>query len=341
MDENNKIFNKIKSYDLLIDDVPKKFWENEEYIYELLDINYEVFNFFSEEKKNSREFVIQLLKKYECFYIYEYLNPSLKEDEDILNLCIEHNLSKVEEKYKLDDKLVRRVLSKRPKSLHYFPEIIRNNIEYVRIAIKKEGFSFIHAGEELRNNIDLVYEATVLSDEPNNIVFERLGDNLKSNKVKLKLLIDNYLKDYKKNEYSLEELLKEIDESIQDEIVKYIESKNVFKNKNWGIKKFRWNSGDSYETGGNNGMTFFVKFCLESFYKDKKDNIKVVTEKEYKSPSLDELFNLLDDEIGNDEIDDSICINSDSESELIYTNIDYIEIRDQKDKIVYQSKTES
>ncbi|MFN6260064.1 MAG: DUF4116 domain-containing protein [Bacteroidota bacterium] len=338
MDTNKKIFNKIKSFDLFIEDVPKEFWENEEYIYKLLDINYDVFNYFTDEKKNSKKFVIQLLEEYKCFRIYTHLNTSLKEDTEILNMCIEHNLDRVPDKYKLDDKLIRKILSSQPKSLHYFPEIVINNIEYVRIAIKKEGISFIHASEELRNNIDIIFEATALSDEPNIIALNHLGEKIKCNKEDLKSLVDKYLKDHTRNEYFLETLLIEIDESLKEEIVKYIDSKKLYKNKKWETKKIKWEDDIFYGTDESNGRTFFVKFRLESFYKNKKANLKVETEKEYRSPTLDDLFILLDDEIGNDQIDDSLCINPDSDSELVNTNIDYIEIRDYANKIVYQSK---
>jgi hypothetical protein len=338
MDNSKKIYNKIKSLDLYIDDVPIEFWNNEEYIYQLLDINYEVFKFFSDEKKNSKDFVVQLIKKYECFRIYEFLPEILKEDKEILNLCIEHNLDNVHDKYKLDDTLIRNVLTKYPKSLCYFPDIVKNNIEYVRISIKKEGDSFIHASEELRSNIDLVYESTTLSEDPNDIIFEDIGEALKRNINDLKLLIDKYLKNHKENEYFIESLIKEIDESLKNDIVKYIENKKLFKNKIWDTKKISWVNDYSYEIEEPQGSSYTVKFLLESFYEDENENIKVEAEKEFHSSNLDELFNILEDEINNDTIDDAICLNHNSKSDLIYTNIDYIEIRDQENKIVYQSK---
>jgi len=333
MDTNKKIFNKIKSFDLYIDDVPSQFWKNEEYIYKLLDINYEVFKFFSEENKNSKDFVVQLIEKYECFRIYEFLPEKLKVDKDILNLCIEHNLDKVPDKYKLDDTLIRNILSKDPKSLCYFPEMVKNNIEYVRISIKKEGISFIHASEELRNNIDLVYESTTLSEDPNNIIFEELGEELKRNITDLKLLIEKYLKNHEENEYFIESLIKEIDENLKDDIVKYLESKKLYKNKIWDTKKISWEDDYSYEIEESKDSIYTVKFVLESFYENENENIKVETEKEYRSSNLDELFEILDDDINN--IDDTICLNHDSKSNLINTNIDFIEIRDHKNKIVY------
>lgn len=61
-----------------------------------------------------------------------------------------------------------------------------------------------------------------------------------------------------------------------------------------------------------------VQFTL-FFGENKKENLKVESENDHKSPTLDQLFILLDDEICNFEIDDSVCINLSTDSELINT----------------------
>ena len=165
-----------------------------------------------------------------------------------------------------------------------------------------------------------------------------MGEVLKKNINDLKLLIDKYLENHKENEYFIESLIKEIDENLKDDIVKYLDSKKLYKNKIWDTEKISWEDDYSYEIEKPKGSIYTVKFVLESFYEDETENISVETEREYHSSNIDDLFALIEDEINNDIIDDSICLNHKSKSHLINTNIEYIEIKDKENKIVYQDK---
>ena len=343
MKNNKQIFNELKKFKIHIDDVPFDFWSNEDFIYKLLDTNEEVFKFFKDEKKNSREFVIKLITENKCYGVYEFLNDLLKDDNEIVNMCIDfrYNIDYVPEKYKLDDAFIKKTLLNTPMKFCYFPESVKDNIEYVKLAIKNEGVNLIHASDTLRCNIDLIYESTYLSKEPNSLVLEELGEKLKKNIPEIKKLIDKYLKNHKANEYLIDSLVKEIDDDIKTTIVEYIDSKNVYKDKIWDTKKIIWDQDFSHETEETverKGEEFIVKFIIESLYEDETENISVVTEREYHSSNIDDLFALIEDDINNDIIDDSICLNHKSKSHLINTNIEYIEIKDKENNIVYQDK---
>lgn len=81
---------------------------------------------------------------------------------------------------------------------------------------------------------------------------------------------------------------------------------------------------------------FTVTFICSSEYEEEKENLEMTFEKVYHASGLENLFGLIEQEIENDSIDDSICINPDAQSELISTNIDYVKITDSKNTVVYQ-----
>lgn len=87
--------------------------------------------------------------------------------------------------------------------------------------------------------------------------------------------------------------------------------------------------------------TYTVRFHLRSYYTDEKFNLEDFQCKEITAASLDELFTLLDDFDPSlyESIDNSSVINHDENAVLDEVNIEYIEIKDEKDKITYEDNS--
>ncbi len=87
--------------------------------------------------------------------------------------------------------------------------------------------------------------------------------------------------------------------------------------------------------------TYTVRFHLRSFHKDEKFDLKDFQNKEITAADLDEVFTLLDDFEPSfyQTIDDSSVINHDKNAKLDEVNVEYIEIKDDKSKIVYKTNS--
>jgi len=87
--------------------------------------------------------------------------------------------------------------------------------------------------------------------------------------------------------------------------------------------------------------TYTVKFHLRSYYTDEKFDLEDFQSKEITAADLDEVFTLLDDFDPSfyQSIDDSSVINNDENAELEEVNLEYIEIKDDQGKIVYEDNT--
>ena len=86
---------------------------------------------------------------------------------------------------------------------------------------------------------------------------------------------------------------------------------------------------------------YTVKFHLRSYYTDEKFDLEDFQSKEITAADLDEVFTLLDDFDPSfyQSIDDSSVINNDENAELEEVNVEYIEIKDDQGKIVYEDNT--
>jgi hypothetical protein len=87
--------------------------------------------------------------------------------------------------------------------------------------------------------------------------------------------------------------------------------------------------------------TYTVKLHLRSYHTDEKFDRQDFQSKEISAKDLDEVFVLLDDFDPSfyETIDDSSVINHDENAELDEVNIEYIEIKDDKGKIVYENNS--
>tara|TARA_B100000497_G_C7545289_1_gene329845 strand:- start:105 stop:380 length:276 start_codon:yes stop_codon:yes gene_type:complete len=87
--------------------------------------------------------------------------------------------------------------------------------------------------------------------------------------------------------------------------------------------------------------TYTVRFHLRSYHTDEKFDQQDFQSKEIIAADLDEVFVLLDDFDPSfyETIDDSSVINHDENAELDEVNIEYIEIKDDKGKIVYENNS--
>ena len=86
---------------------------------------------------------------------------------------------------------------------------------------------------------------------------------------------------------------------------------------------------------------YTVRFHLRSYYSDEKFDLEDFQSKEIAAADLDELFTLLDDFDPSfyQTIDDSSVINHDEKAKLEEVNVEYIEIKDDQGKIVYEDNT--
>jgi len=87
--------------------------------------------------------------------------------------------------------------------------------------------------------------------------------------------------------------------------------------------------------------TYTVRFHLRSYHTDEKYDLEDFQSKEISATDLDEVFVLLDDFDPSfyETIDDSSVINHDENAELDEVNVEYIEIKDDKGKIVYEDNS--
>ena len=86
---------------------------------------------------------------------------------------------------------------------------------------------------------------------------------------------------------------------------------------------------------------YTVRFHLRSYHTDEKFDLQDFQSKEITAADLDEVFTLLDDFDPSfyQTIDDSSVINHDENAELDEVNVEYIEIKDDKGKIVYEDNS--
>jgi hypothetical protein len=87
--------------------------------------------------------------------------------------------------------------------------------------------------------------------------------------------------------------------------------------------------------------TYTVKLHLRSYHNDEEFDLQDFQSKEISAKDLDEVFTLLDDFNPSfyQSIDDSSVINHDENAELEEVNVEYIEIKDDQGKIVYEDNT--
>ena len=87
--------------------------------------------------------------------------------------------------------------------------------------------------------------------------------------------------------------------------------------------------------------TYTVRFHLRSYHTDEKFDLQDFQSKEITAADLDEVFALLDDFDPSfyETIDDSSVINHDENAELDEVNVEYIEIKDDQGKIVYEDNS--
>ena len=87
--------------------------------------------------------------------------------------------------------------------------------------------------------------------------------------------------------------------------------------------------------------TYTVRFHLRSYHTDEKFDLEDFQSKEITATDLDEVFALLDDFDPSfyETIDDSSVINHDENAELDEVNVEYIDIKDDQGKIVYEDNS--
>ena len=81
-------------------------------------------------------------------------------------------------------------------------------------------------------------------------------------------------------------------------------------------------------------MKFFVTFKYSSSYENENENKNIEHTLEYEARSLDELWNILE----NEDFDDEIALNFDAQSNCLVTERDEIKIKDENNKVIWEDK---
>jgi len=81
-------------------------------------------------------------------------------------------------------------------------------------------------------------------------------------------------------------------------------------------------------------MKFFVTFKYSSSYENENENKNIEHTLEYEARSLDELWNILE----NEDFDDEIALNFDAQSNCLVTERDEIKIIDENNKVIWEDK---
>lgn len=83
---------------------------------------------------------------------------------------------------------------------------------------------------------------------------------------------------------------------------------------------------------------FKVTFLLRSFYEDPTNNLSTTERRDFEAATLQELFELLDDEDVIETLDDTPVINAGTNESPDEINIEYVLIHDSNGDLVYRDE---
>lgn len=138
--EKNKImiFNKIKEDSCIFHRIPDKLKNNREFILDILDINYKIFDYLIEEFKSDQE--ILLIKERKIILEKVSLNGN--------------ELQNLTEDLKNDFEVVKNAVKENGLVLEYASDILKNNYEIVKEAYNQNKLSLQFASSDIADKID-------------------------------------------------------------------------------------------------------------------------------------------------------------------------------------------
>jgi hypothetical protein len=168
----------VRSLKIPFDDIPMNAWDDDDFVNDILSLYPRGFSLVEKRKNLDKKQLLDFINDINASGIYEYLSIDLKNDEDIIYNVIPWCIEEVPDKYLLVDKFIRRILKENPNGLSLLPHKIKENKDYVRIAVEINGQALIHASSILRSDIELILIALVYSKVTNDLILDRLGSKI-------------------------------------------------------------------------------------------------------------------------------------------------------------------
>jgi hypothetical protein len=132
---------------------------HDKYIYQVLDEHLENLQYLPEEIKNNKAFILSLVEKYEKIGRYfKYISPYFADDEDVTNKMLDSDASAYEylsERLKKAPQNIIKTLSVMGSLLNKVPADVRNNWNYVRLAIENQPGAIQYADERFKKDIKM------------------------------------------------------------------------------------------------------------------------------------------------------------------------------------------
>ena len=174
----------IESNGLALEYVPIEIVENDDYYYlseKAIKNEKLALKFCCGKMRNNKEKVLFCLKSFQSSTLYTCISNELKNDSEIIDICLNYNpniyielpedvkedlriihrildmnpmlYNRIPEKYKTDKKILFSVLEKNYKMLQYFPEIIKNDNEILIKALQRNlnSLSYFSKRDEVIN----------------------------------------------------------------------------------------------------------------------------------------------------------------------------------------------
>jgi len=206
---------------LVLEFVPAIYQNNKDIVLAACLNNYKAIKYASLHVQKDREFMKNIMEKYN---IVKYINPLLYNDKEMIMLLIKYEnlwwdqdyencqnitLKYASDEFKNDYEIVLSAIKKSSYSLQYASKELQNNYNIVLTAVNKKGRTIKYASIELRNNYNIVLAAIKEDIECVRYISKTLLDNeniiltgIKSNKYHT-LLILEHVSDRLRNNYDI------------------------------------------------------------------------------------------------------------------------------------------
>jgi len=132
-------------------------WKNSETIFSLLENSPKMFSFFSDEIKNSREYVVKSVK--ENFNVIEFVSEKFRDDKEIILIAVKkrgNTLQYASKRLQNDPEVAVEAVKMDGSALQYASKQLQNNPEVVVEAVKMDGSALQYASEEVRRDPNIV-----------------------------------------------------------------------------------------------------------------------------------------------------------------------------------------
>lgn len=210
------------------EELPEESRNKDALVFQALSIDVNNIDYVSENLKNNEDFIIKILNysKFSTTFnhevakkrLIENMNDDLKRDKSFIKkiLYVDINMAlKIMKKDKdlyEDEDLWSDILMHNGVFLDFAPDLIKNNLDLAKIAVKERAKAYLYIGEELRNNVELaillceteIYSITVVD---NSIINFEFADALKHLYFSDKNLITKVNKKMEEKMHIMKEIL--------------------------------------------------------------------------------------------------------------------------------------